>query len=259
MYSPSFVSELFKPQEVYTVKSVRQVFDRLAHSSIMRLNEASMDKLFDLMVMGFKYQLLSCRSPPEILVVTLNHLRALRGKVASDPAVAQLIAAAQEKVEQVRAAPRAAAPRAARTAQPTRRPPFRLPPPDVRADACGRVGAAAARALLLFAGPAGEGEHLFAERDPAAGRHDRAQLRRRAAALRARARRDQALPAGGRRASHPLVCAPARGPAEPLRRGGAGQQRARREPLHRRAHGALGRGDVRAGAELDRVCQPGRL
>ena len=30
----------------------RQIFDRLAHSSIMRLNETSMDKLFDLMAQG---------------------------------------------------------------------------------------------------------------------------------------------------------------------------------------------------------------
>lgn len=80
--------------------SVRQVFDRLAHSSIMRLNEASMDKLFDLMLMGFKYQLLSCAYPGEMLQVTRNHLDALRGKVG-DAQVSSLVVAAQERVEQV--------------------------------------------------------------------------------------------------------------------------------------------------------------
>ena len=35
MYSPKFVAELFKPQEVYTNRATRQIFDRLAHSSIM--------------------------------------------------------------------------------------------------------------------------------------------------------------------------------------------------------------------------------
>ena len=39
MYNKKFITALFKPQPVYTNKSVRQVFDRLAHSSIMRLNE----------------------------------------------------------------------------------------------------------------------------------------------------------------------------------------------------------------------------
>lgn len=45
MYSAKFIEELFKPQEVYTDRSTRQIFDRLAHSSIMRLNETSMDKV----------------------------------------------------------------------------------------------------------------------------------------------------------------------------------------------------------------------
>ena len=43
MYNKKFIAALFSPQPVYTNKSVRQVFDRLAHSSIMRLNENSMD------------------------------------------------------------------------------------------------------------------------------------------------------------------------------------------------------------------------
>ena len=36
------------------------------HSSIMRLSESSMDKLYDLMTMGVKHQLLGCRlkAPP---------------------------------------------------------------------------------------------------------------------------------------------------------------------------------------------------
>ena len=37
---------------------MRAVFDRLAHSSIMRLNANSMDKLFDLMTMAVKYQVI---------------------------------------------------------------------------------------------------------------------------------------------------------------------------------------------------------
>jgi hypothetical protein len=45
MYSPQFISELFKPQEMYTTASTKQIFERLAHSSIMRLNKSSMDKV----------------------------------------------------------------------------------------------------------------------------------------------------------------------------------------------------------------------
>lgn len=88
MFDKSFVDDkLFVPQEMYALNSTRKIFDRLAHSSIMRLSESrykpqllchrlcytvtwhtrlttfywhSMDKLFDLMVMGAKYQLLCC-------------------------------------------------------------------------------------------------------------------------------------------------------------------------------------------------------
>ncbi len=44
MFNPKFVDELFKPQELYSSTSTRQIFDRIAHSSIMRLSESSMDK-----------------------------------------------------------------------------------------------------------------------------------------------------------------------------------------------------------------------
>ena len=39
------MNELFKPQELYSKKALRTVYDRLAHASIMRLNQASMDKV----------------------------------------------------------------------------------------------------------------------------------------------------------------------------------------------------------------------
>ena len=50
MFNKRFMEELFKPQDTYSKKAMRTVFDRLAHASIMRLNSASMDK-----VRGFKY------------------------------------------------------------------------------------------------------------------------------------------------------------------------------------------------------------
>jgi len=91
MYYPRFVEELFKPQEVYSIQSTRQIFDRLAHSSIMRLNESSMDKLFDLMAMGFKYQIISCIAPQEMIDITQNHLDTLKRLVSSAPQVCGLL------------------------------------------------------------------------------------------------------------------------------------------------------------------------
>lgn len=45
MLNKRFMVELFKPQDAYSKKAMRTVFDRLAHASIMRLNSASMDKV----------------------------------------------------------------------------------------------------------------------------------------------------------------------------------------------------------------------
>ena len=45
MFNKRFMEELFKPQDTYSKKAMRTVFDRLAHASIMRLNSAGMDKV----------------------------------------------------------------------------------------------------------------------------------------------------------------------------------------------------------------------
>ncbi|KAG7388370.1 Protein oscp1 [Phytophthora boehmeriae] len=83
MHNETFMMELFKPHRMYSNVSTRQIFDRLAHSSIMRLNTNSMDKLYDLMRMGFKYQVLSCASADELLQVTMNHLTNTKNLVDS--------------------------------------------------------------------------------------------------------------------------------------------------------------------------------
>ncbi|KAK8389925.1 hypothetical protein O3P69_012851 [Scylla paramamosain] len=93
MLNRRFVEEVFTPQEMYSSPSLRTVFDKLAHASIMRLNPPSMDKLYDLMVMALKQQLLSCQCPREVLLMTLNHLDALREYATLPQAAAQVEAA----------------------------------------------------------------------------------------------------------------------------------------------------------------------
>ena len=45
MFDPKCIRELFRPQKAFTIKSLRVVFGKLAHSSIMKLNETAMDKV----------------------------------------------------------------------------------------------------------------------------------------------------------------------------------------------------------------------
>lgn len=39
MFDKKFIEEIFKPQEIYSRRIMRTFFEKIAHSSIMRLNE----------------------------------------------------------------------------------------------------------------------------------------------------------------------------------------------------------------------------
>ena len=52
MTGEKFTNELFRPQDLYPVQSVRGIFERLAHSSVMKLNSQSMDKVFQMLERG---------------------------------------------------------------------------------------------------------------------------------------------------------------------------------------------------------------
>ena len=72
------MKEIKKPNIVAKHESVRRTFEIIVHSSIMKLNENSMSKLFELMLMSFKFQIVRTRYPEEIYKITLNHLESMR-------------------------------------------------------------------------------------------------------------------------------------------------------------------------------------
>ena len=77
MYSSASTKQIFGTYSVLYLIPLGYfvyILEKLAHSSIMRLNKSSMEKLYDLMTMGFKYQIISCTCPEQFLQVTLNHL-----------------------------------------------------------------------------------------------------------------------------------------------------------------------------------------
>ena len=45
MFDSTCMKELFSPQRVLAMKSLRMVFNKLAHASIMKLNMSAMDKV----------------------------------------------------------------------------------------------------------------------------------------------------------------------------------------------------------------------
>ncbi len=118
LLTPAFLVDMFRPQPPSSTREVRAVFERLAHSSIMRLNAASMGKLYDLMAMGVKFQALASGHPSRMpLHVTSAHLAHIKD-ILCERCVAD--AAAHRSSSPVAAAAAAAAPpSAAAPAEPT--------------------------------------------------------------------------------------------------------------------------------------------
>lgn len=78
LFDRKFLSEINKHRIVSKHQEVRQMFEKLAHSSIMRLNTTSMSKLFELILMSLKLQVLRVRYPEEIYKITINHLESIK-------------------------------------------------------------------------------------------------------------------------------------------------------------------------------------
>ena len=45
LFSAQFIEQLFEPQRTFSVHYTRQIFTKVVHSSIMTLNESSMNKV----------------------------------------------------------------------------------------------------------------------------------------------------------------------------------------------------------------------
>lgn len=86
MFNKTFLDELFKPQQRHSYTATKHLFTKLAHSSVMKLNENSMSKLFDLMVMGVKFQIISSTIPEELYHLTIKHLDEVGKLIEGTPA-----------------------------------------------------------------------------------------------------------------------------------------------------------------------------
>ncbi|TNN57384.1 Protein OSCP1 [Liparis tanakae] len=101
MFSKDFMDELLKPQQLYSHRTLKTVLSRLAHASIMRLSLASMDRLYELMVMAFKYQVFLCPRPKDLLLITYNHMDAIRQRVGHTPVVVNQVDETHRKIIEV--------------------------------------------------------------------------------------------------------------------------------------------------------------
>eukprot|EP00698_Gefionella_okellyi_P023009 TRINITY_DN7728_c0_g2_i1.p1 TRINITY_DN7728_c0_g2~~TRINITY_DN7728_c0_g2_i1.p1 ORF type:complete len:347 (-),score=79.16 TRINITY_DN7728_c0_g2_i1:19-1059(-) len=101
MCNPKFLEEVFRPQDAFSNTSMRGIFNRLAHSSIMRLSVASMDKLYDLMTMGVKYQSVTLSYPAELLTITMNHINYLKALTEKNTSVRLMVEDAENRIQKM--------------------------------------------------------------------------------------------------------------------------------------------------------------
>ena len=78
MYNPKVFHELLKEGPLPSNTYVKGIFHTIANSSIMKLSDNSMEKMYELMVMGFKYQMMSVSHPDDLISITLNHIETNR-------------------------------------------------------------------------------------------------------------------------------------------------------------------------------------
>ncbi|KAJ0003625.1 hypothetical protein NQD34_008723 [Periophthalmus magnuspinnatus] len=98
LFSKAFLDELFKPQQLYSHRTMKTVLSRLAQGSIMRLNPASMDRLYELIVMTLKYQVILCPRPRDLLLISYNHLDSTKRLVQDTPGVLNQVHEAHRRV-----------------------------------------------------------------------------------------------------------------------------------------------------------------
>jgi len=82
LLNPKILSPIFEESPMIGVSQLRPTLESVALSSIMKLDKSSMDKLFDLMIMMVKYQLRAATGPREVILITLNHVDAMRDMVS---------------------------------------------------------------------------------------------------------------------------------------------------------------------------------
>ncbi|XP_044758883.1 protein OSCP1 [Coccinella septempunctata] len=80
LVSRELVSDIMKPQPAYSHKAIKEMISVITQSSAMRLDPSSMNKLWDLITMVYKWQLTMSH---EVIKITLRHLYEIENYVTN--------------------------------------------------------------------------------------------------------------------------------------------------------------------------------
>eukprot|EP00163_Fabomonas_tropica_P011463 TRINITY_DN2217_c0_g1_i4.p1 TRINITY_DN2217_c0_g1~~TRINITY_DN2217_c0_g1_i4.p1 ORF type:complete len:942 (+),score=137.88 TRINITY_DN2217_c0_g1_i4:429-3254(+) len=92
------LESLYQPQAMPKEDHITRMFERIVGSTIFRMNSGSRDKLFRLMLMGVKYQVVTCQHASSLLTITIQRLEALR-ELASSASVSEMVSDVIERTQ----------------------------------------------------------------------------------------------------------------------------------------------------------------
>lgn len=90
MLNREFIEQCFQAKSIGNLSIMKALIEKLAHSSIMRLGQDSLDKLFELMLMAVKYQMVTVTEPRLLFDVTSTHIESWH-RMTDDPEIILLI------------------------------------------------------------------------------------------------------------------------------------------------------------------------
>jgi hypothetical protein len=79
LLSPQFFNYITTSftDDIITIAQVRIILSDIASCSLMRLDTQSLEKLLDLMIMIFKWQLFLMSNPDDLFLITVRHLQSI--------------------------------------------------------------------------------------------------------------------------------------------------------------------------------------
>lgn len=84
MLKRQYLNDIFRSGRLYAQPALKDLIEDIVHSSIMRLGHESLQKLYDLMVMSVKFQILSTCDAPSLLAITATHIESW-SSLTADP------------------------------------------------------------------------------------------------------------------------------------------------------------------------------
>ncbi|CAD8200546.1 unnamed protein product [Paramecium pentaurelia] len=99
IYTYPNLQKIFTPAKTLSNNEIFQQVDQVVHCSIMKLNEDSLSKLFDLVIMTLKSYVMKSNSPYEIYLCTLRHFDVIQEIGINDQAIQAVLQCKQTFID----------------------------------------------------------------------------------------------------------------------------------------------------------------